>query len=84
MVLSLFDDNLIDLIGGEGSVDLVTVAQAVHWFDLPRFYSVINCVLKQFGVFSMWGYNDFDITPDIDAALKRFHATTLPYWNKDI
>ncbi|GJY00019.1 hypothetical protein Tco_0357037 [Tanacetum coccineum] len=114
MVLSLLDDNLIDLIDGEGSVDLVTVAQAVHWFDLPRFYSplsgfmilhfhdlvtvaqavhwfdlprfysVINCVLKQIGVFSVWGYNDFDITPDIDAALKRFHDTTLPYWNKDI
>jgi SAM-dependent methyltransferase len=82
--LSLSDDDLIDLIGGENSVDLVTVAQAVHWFDLPRFYSVINRVLKQNGVFAVWGYNDFDITPEIDAALKRFHDTTLPYWNKDI
>ncbi|GKA67902.1 putative methyltransferase [Tanacetum coccineum] len=82
--VSFADDDLIHLIGGEGSVHLVTVAQAVHWFDLPRFYSVINRVLKQNGVFAVWGYNDFDITPDIDAALKRFHDTTLPYWNKDI
>ncbi|GKE15246.1 putative methyltransferase [Tanacetum coccineum] len=49
-----------------------------------RFYSVINRVLKQHGVFAMWGYNDFDITPDIDAALKRFHDTTFPYWKEDI
>ncbi|GKB89942.1 putative methyltransferase [Tanacetum coccineum] len=82
--LSLSDDDLIDLICGESSVDLVTVAEAVHWFDLPRFYSVINRVLKQNGVFAVWGYNDFDITPEIDAALKRFYETTLPYWNKDI
>ncbi|GKD58450.1 putative methyltransferase, partial [Tanacetum coccineum] len=31
--LSLSDDDLINLIGGESSVDLVTVAQAVHWFE---------------------------------------------------
>ena len=81
--LSLSDDDLIHLIGGESSVDLVTVAQAVHWFDLPRFFSVINRVLQPNGVFAVWGYNDFDITPEIDAALKRFHDTVLPYWNKD-
>ncbi|GKF05507.1 hypothetical protein Tco_0036175 [Tanacetum coccineum] len=46
--------------------------------------SLINRVLKQHGVFAMWGYNDFDITPDIDAALKRFHDTTFPYWKEDI
>ena len=48
-----------------------------------RFYSVINRVLQPNGVFAVWGYNDFDITPEIDAALKRFHDTVLPYWNKD-
>ncbi|KAI3706197.1 hypothetical protein L6452_23778 [Arctium lappa] len=83
--LSLSDDDLVKLIGGENSVDLVTVAQAVHWFDLPRFYSVINRVLrKPDGVFAVWGYNDFVITPEIDAALKRFHDTTIPYWNDNI
>ncbi|KAJ0672584.1 putative trans-aconitate 3-methyltransferase [Helianthus annuus] len=83
--LSLPDDELVKLIGGENCVDLVTVAQAVHWFDLPRFYSVVNRVLrKPDGVLAVWGYNDFAITPEIDAALKRFHDTTIPYWNKNI
>lgn len=32
--LSLSNDELMNLIGDEGSVDLITVAQAIHWFDL--------------------------------------------------
>ncbi|KAD2392842.1 hypothetical protein E3N88_39819 [Mikania micrantha] len=83
--LSLSDDDLVNLIGGENSVDLVTVAQAVHWFDLPRFYSVISRVLrKPDGIIAVWGYNNFAITTEIDEALKRFHHTTIPYWNHNI
>lgn len=84
--LSLSDDELIKLIGGENSVDLVTVAQAVHWFDLPKFYSIINRVLrKPNGVFAVWGYGEFVITTEIDAAIKRFRYTTaLPYWKENV
>ncbi|KAL0332596.1 UNVERIFIED_CONTAM: putative methyltransferase DDB [Sesamum calycinum] len=45
--LSMSDDELVNLIGTEGSVDLITVAQAVHWFDLPRFYSVASRLLRK-------------------------------------
>ncbi|KAJ8485973.1 hypothetical protein OPV22_018458 [Ensete ventricosum] len=39
-------------------MDLVTVAQAVHWFDLPRFYSLVKRVLRNpGGVIAVWGYN---------------------------
>ncbi|KAI3816308.1 hypothetical protein L1987_16001 [Smallanthus sonchifolius] len=83
--LSLSDDELVKLIGGENCVDLVTVAEAVHWFDHPRLYSVVNRVLrKPDGVFAVWGYNDAAITPEMDAALKRFNDTAIPYWNKNI
>lgn len=47
--LSMSDDDLVALIGGEGSVDLITVAQAVHWFDLPRFYSIVGRLLRKPG-----------------------------------
>src|SRR5262245_38403499 len=33
------------------SVDLLTVAQALHWFDLPRFFVEANRVLRPRGVF---------------------------------
>lgn len=83
--LSLSNDELISLIGGEGSADLVTVAQAVHWFDLPNFYSIVTRLLrKPGGLFAVWGYNDIVVSPAFDPVMKRFHDTTLPYWNQNI
>lgn len=38
------------------SIDLVTVAQAAHWFDLPQFYAEAQRVLKPGGVLALWGY----------------------------
>lgn len=79
---SLSDDELVNLIGSEGSVDLITVAQAIHWFDLPRLYSVATRLLrKPGGVIAVWGYNNMTVTPTFDAAAKRWHQTTLPYWD---
>jgi SAM-dependent methyltransferase len=33
-----------------GSIDLIVVAQALHWFDLQRFYKEVRRVLKNNGV----------------------------------
>ena len=66
----------------ETSVDLVTVAQALHWFDREIFYKEVLRVLKPSGICAAWAY-DFNepIQPDIDEALKEFYFTTLgPYW----
>ena len=38
------------------SVDLVTVAQALHWLDLPTFYSEVKRVLAPRGLLSVWSY----------------------------
>ena len=38
--------------------DLVTVAQALHWFDPARFYAEVRRVLKPRGVFAAWCYAD--------------------------
>lgn len=78
---SMTDDELVELIGGENSVDLITVAQGVHWFDLPRFYSVATRLLrKPGGIIAVWGYNDVIVSPEFDAVQYRLHATTLPFW----
>lgn len=63
------------------SVDLVTVAQAVHWFDLPRFYAEARRVLKPGGMLALWCYERLSIAPELDAVIERFYAETLgPYW----
>src|SRR6478752_7460037 len=38
------------------SVALVTVAQAVHWFDFNKFYAEVNRVLVRHGVIALGTY----------------------------
>ncbi|GMH11380.1 hypothetical protein Nepgr_013221 [Nepenthes gracilis] len=83
--LSMSEDDIIRLIGGENSIDLITVAQAVHWFDLPSFYSIVTRLLrKPGGIIAVWCYNDITVDSTFDTAMKRFHDTTLPYWHPNI
>jgi SAM-dependent methyltransferase len=63
------------------SVDLVTVAQALHWFDRPKFYTEVKRVLKPGGVIAVWCYGVCTITPEIDGALREFYDGTVgSYW----
>jgi SAM-dependent methyltransferase len=63
------------------SVDLVTVAQALHWFDLDRFYAETRRVLRPGGVVAVWNYNLFRLDPAVDAIVDHFYAVTVgPYW----
>lgn len=36
------------------SVDMITVATAAHWFDMPRFYAAAAKMLKPTGTLAMW------------------------------
>ncbi|HEV7904386.1 MAG TPA: class I SAM-dependent methyltransferase [Pyrinomonadaceae bacterium] len=63
------------------SVNLVTVAQALHWFDLEAFYREVKRVLKPAGVLAVWAYNLLEIEPSIDAKVNEFYGLTVgPYW----
>ncbi|MGH8174304.1 MAG: class I SAM-dependent methyltransferase [Rhodanobacteraceae bacterium] len=63
------------------SADLVTVAQALHWFDFARFFSETARVLKPGGVLAAWTYSDCHVTPAIDAVKHRVYVDlTGPYW----
>lgn len=66
---------------GDASADLVTVAQALHWFDVDRFHAEVRRVLRPGGIVAEWGYGLALIEPAIDAALLSFSAVTVgPYW----
>ncbi|CAM6086462.1 unnamed protein product [Calypogeia fissa] len=63
-------EELERVVGGKGSVDLVTVAQAMHWFDLEKFYSVVKHVLrKPGGVVAAWCYGNPNVTPEVDKVI---------------
>ncbi|KAJ9640691.1 hypothetical protein H2204_003320 [Knufia peltigerae] len=38
----------------DGSVDLITAANAAHWFDMPRFWAAASRVLKPGGTAAIW------------------------------
>ncbi len=63
------------------SVDLVTVAQAAHWFDLPKFFDEARRVLKPGGVLALWGYGRLDLPGEMDAIFQHFYSATIgPWW----
>ncbi|KDP26233.1 hypothetical protein JCGZ_22479 [Jatropha curcas] len=66
----------------ESSVDLVTIAQAMHWFDLPKFYHQVKWVLKKpHGVIAAWCYTVPEVNDSIDSVFKPFYAIdSEPYW----
>jgi len=63
------------------SVDLCTVAQSLHWFDLDSFYAEVNRVLVAGGMLAIWSYNLLTVTPALDAVIRRlYHDILGPYW----
>jgi SAM-dependent methyltransferase len=65
----------------DASVDLVTVAQAVHWFDRPRFYDEVRRVVRPNGVLAVWSYPLATIAPAIDALVWELYDPIVgAYW----
>jgi SAM-dependent methyltransferase len=68
----------------KNSVDLITVAQALHWFDLDRFYEEARRVLKELGILAAWTYGTCAISRDIDKVVAWFyHEVVGPYWPEE-
>jgi SAM-dependent methyltransferase len=65
-----------------GSIALVTVAQALHWLDLDRFYAEARRVLAPGGVIAAWSYGRHRIDGGpIDALVDRFHDEVVAaFW----
>jgi SAM-dependent methyltransferase len=66
----------------DASVSLIAVAQALHWFDLHRFYAEANRVLKPGGVLAVWGYGFNQVEGEAaNGIVQHFYSTTVgPYW----
>lgn len=65
----------------DASADVVTVAQALHWFDFAKFYAEVRRVLKPGGLIAAWTYQLLRADAPVDQVLVSFYAETLgPYW----
>jgi SAM-dependent methyltransferase len=74
------EDSRIDF----GTVDLIMVAQALHWFDVDRFYAEARRVLKSDGVLAASAYNLLHINPAIDEVVNRYYYQVVgPFWPQE-
>ena len=65
------------------AVDLVTVASAIHWFDLRKFYTEVRRVVKPGGVIAAWTYYTPVFDSAIDAIIQRLvHEVLADYWDE--
>jgi SAM-dependent methyltransferase len=78
--VTLAEDARIDA----GTVDLVTIAQALHWFTLERFYEKVRLAAKPEGIIAAWCYDIPRVNPTIDAVCDHLYRDiTGPYWPGD-
>jgi len=65
-----------------GSADLVTVAQALHWIDLDRFYGEAREALAPGGLVAVWTYGRHWVDDGpVDVVLDHFYTEVVgPYW----
>ncbi|XP_041026404.1 putative methyltransferase DDB_G0268948 [Juglans microcarpa x Juglans regia] len=68
-------------IASQSSIDVVTIAQAIHWFDLPIFYQQVKWVLKKpHGVIAAWCYTTPEVNDSVDAVFQPFYTIAAgPY-----
>ena len=65
----------------QASVDLVTVAQALHWFSFDRFFAEVRRVLAPDGGLAIWCYTRSVLEGELDEILVRYYSGTCgPYW----
>lgn len=65
----------------DNSIDLITVARALHWFDIASFFDEAQRVLAPGGVLAVWSYERCFVDPDCDLLLKELYADILrSYW----
>lgn len=63
------------------SVDMVTVAQAIHWFDFDAFYAEVRRVARPGAVLAAWTYDLVTVDPDVDAVVRWFYSDVVGrYW----
>ncbi|MEK7255923.1 MAG: class I SAM-dependent methyltransferase [Bacteroidota bacterium] len=64
--------------------DLITVGQAVHWFDFQLFNEEVRRVLKPGGIIALIGYGVFKSSPEIEKICGHFyHEIIGSYWDPE-
>jgi ubiquinone/menaquinone biosynthesis C-methylase UbiE len=64
------------------SFDLITVGQALHWFNTDQFYTEVNRVGKTNSTIAVFGYSILTVSEEIDKAFNTFYFDRVgKYWD---
>lgn len=64
--------------------DLIVVAQALHWFDLDRFWPEVRRVARRGALFAAWTYGALRVDGDAaDALVQSFRGEAAPWWPEE-
>ena len=67
-----------------GGADLVTVAQAFHWFKRPEVYGEMKRLSHPGAVLAIWCYELTKVSPRVDAAIWKLYYDHLDtYWEPE-
>ena len=67
----------------DNSFDLVTVGQALHWFDLGKFYTEVQRTMVPGGVLAVWGYALLTVDKEIDNKFLHFYYDVVgAFWDE--
>lgn len=68
----------------DDSFDLITVGQAIHWFQLDQFNNEVKRVGKANSIIAIFGYELSQISPEIDEIINIFYTEVLgKYWTAE-
>lgn len=64
----------------DASIDLVTVANAVHWFNIPEFYKEVRRVAKKDAIIAVWCYEAFTVDSAPSDTFQPLYDTIGDHW----
>jgi len=68
----------------DSSFDLITAAQAIHWFDFDAFYKEVTRTIRNKGILAVIGYGLIQLSPSLDRVVAAFYRDVVgPYWDKE-
>ncbi|MEQ9379007.1 MAG: class I SAM-dependent methyltransferase [Imperialibacter sp.] len=68
----------------DASIDLITVAQAIHWFQVDKFCDEVSRVAKPGALLATWGYGLIQLPSAYQPAVDRFYSKVVgPYWDPE-
>ncbi len=66
------------------SADLVTISQALHWFDFDRFFAEVKRVAKPGAIVAAFSYSMFRVADEqIDPVIQAFYKNSFPFWDTE-